>query len=84
MSGNSINKIINAINPGKESKEPTHKYESPNSEAQQPSDSSYTETEDNIEYSEASEEPSPDFQEAVNPAHPHQCQNWQDFEKSHS
>ena len=75
MSLNLIDKIINAIRPSKEIEEPSYPYESPLSEELQPSDISYTEQEDSIEYSEASEEPSPEFQEAVNPAHPHSCRN---------
>ena len=75
MSCSLIDRIINALRPSKETEEPFYPYESPLSEEQQPSDISYTESQDSIEYSEASEEPSPDFQEAVNPAHPYSCQD---------
>ena len=63
------------MKPDKETEKPSDTYESLPSESQQPFDSSQTEQEDCLEYSEESDEPSPAFQEAVNPAHPHQCRD---------
>jgi hypothetical protein len=73
MSFNLFERIINAIRPGGES-EPSDTSEPwpPELEIDQTSQPS---PEDSTENTEASEEPSPDFQEAVNPAHPHQCQD---------
>jgi hypothetical protein len=73
MSFNLFERIINAIRPGRES-EPSDTSEPwpPELEIDQTSQPS---PEDSTENPEASEEPSPDFQEAVNPAHPHQCRD---------
>ena len=75
MSCRLFERIINTMKPSKETEEPSYPYESPDSESQQTSESMPDEIEDTLEYSEASEEPSPEFQEAVNPAHPYQCQD---------
>jgi hypothetical protein len=74
MSCNLFDRIINAIRPGRESEQPSDTSE-PWPPELQTDDTTQQSPEDLTESSEASEEPSPDFQEAVNPAHPHQCQD---------
>lgn len=74
MSFNLFDRIINAIRPGRESEQPTDTSESWPPELQT-DDTSQQSPEGLSESSEASEEPSPEFQEAVNPAHPHQCKD---------
>jgi hypothetical protein len=73
MSLNLFEKIINTIT-GKESKQPSETSE-PWPPELQTDDTSQSGPEVHTESPEASEEPSPDFQEAVNPANPHQCQD---------
>lgn len=73
MSLNLFEKIINAIRHGSES-EPSDTSE-PWPPELQTDDTSQSGPEGYTENTEASEEPSPEFQEAVNPAHPHQCQD---------
>ena len=73
MSLNLLEKIINAIRPGSES-EPSDTSE-PWPPELQTDDTSQSDPEGYTETPEASEEPSPEFQEAVNPANPHQCQD---------
>ncbi len=73
MSLNLLEKIINAIRPGSQS-EPSDTTE-PWPPELQTDDTSQSGPEGYTETPEASEEPSPDFQEAVNPANPHQCQD---------
>ncbi len=75
MSCRLFDRIINAMKLEKEVEHPSDTYESPHSEPQQPSGNSQTEPQDNVEYSEAFEEPSPEFQEAVNPAHAYRYQD---------
>ena len=74
MSWNLFERIINAIRPGRESEQPSDTPE-PWPPELQIDQTSQPSPEDSTETPEASEEPSPDFQEAVNPAHPHQCQD---------
>ncbi len=74
MSWNLFERIINAIKPGKESEKPSDTSE-PWPPELQTDGTSQSCPEDSSELPEASEEPSPDFQEAVNPAHPHQYQD---------
>jgi len=73
MSWNLFERIINALRPGKESGQPSDTSE-PWPPELQTDDTTQSGPEDSIEPPEASEEPSPDFQEAVNPAHPNQWQ----------
>jgi hypothetical protein len=73
MSLNLLEKIINAIRPGSES-EPSDTTETWPPELQT-DDTSQSGPEGHTETPEASEEPSPEFQEAVNPANPRQCQD---------
>jgi hypothetical protein len=72
MSCNLFERIINAIRPGRENEQPSTEPWPPELQID---DTSQSSPEDCSEITEASEEPSPDFQEAVNPAHPHQCQD---------
>jgi hypothetical protein len=74
MSFNLFDRIINAIMPGRESAQPSDTSE-PWPPELQTDDTSHSAPEGYTETTEASEEPSPEFQEAVNPAHPHQCQD---------
>jgi len=74
MPFNLFERIINAIRPGRESERPSDTSE-PWPPELQIDQTSQPSPEDSTETPEASEEPSPDFQEAVNPAHPHQCQD---------
>jgi hypothetical protein len=74
MSFNLFEKIINALRHGRESDRPSDTSE-PWPPELQIDQTSQPSPEDSTETSEASEEPSPEFQEAVNPAHPHQCQD---------
>ena len=74
MSCNLFDRIINAIKTGKETQQPSDTSE-PWPPELQIDQTSQPLTEDNTEIPEASEEPSPDFQDAVNPAHPHRCQD---------
>ena len=74
MSFNLFERIINAIRPGRESERPSDTSE-PWPPELQTDDTSHSAPEGHTETTEASEEPSPEFQEAVNPAHPHQCQD---------
>ncbi len=74
MSCNLFDRIINAIRPGRESEQPSDTSE-PWPPELQIDQTSQPLTEDSTEILEASEEPSPAFQDAVNPAHPHQCQD---------
>lgn len=73
MSLNLFERIINAIRPNRESQEPSDTSE-PWPPELQTDDTSQSSPEASTKTPEASEEPSPDFQEAVNPAHPNQCQ----------
>lgn len=74
MSCNLFDRIINAIRPGRESEQPSDTSEDWPPELQT-DDTSQQSPEDLTESSEGSEEPYPDFQEAVNPAHPHRCKD---------
>ena len=74
MPFNLFEKIINAIKPGRESEQPSDTSE-PWPPELQTDDTSNSAPEGYDENTDASEEPSPEFQEAVNPAHPHQCQD---------
>lgn len=74
MSLNLFERIINAIKPGRESEQPTDTSE-PWPPELQTDDTSHSAPEGHADTTESSEEPSPEFQEAVNPAHPHQCKN---------
>ena len=71
---NLFDRIINAIKPGKETEQPSDTSE-PWPPELQIDQTSQPSPEDSTEIPEASDEPSPEFQEAVNPAHPHQCQD---------
>ena len=73
MSLNLFERIINTIT-GRESEQPSDTTE-PWPPELQTDDTSQSDPEGYTEIPEASEEPSPEFQEAVNPAHPHQCQD---------
>jgi hypothetical protein len=75
MSWNLFERIINALRPGKESEQPSDTTEPWPPELQTVDDTSQSYPEGSTEPPEASEEPSPDFQEAVNPAHPSQLQD---------
>ena len=74
MPWNLFERIINALRPGSKSEQP-----SDTSEAWPPEletdDTSETWPEGHSEQPEASEEPSPDFQESVNPGQPNQAQD---------
>jgi hypothetical protein len=71
MSWNLFDKIINALRPGKETEQTPHSCPQ---ESEQPVDTSQSWPEGGTEQPEASEEPSPDFQETTNPARPNQWQ----------
>jgi hypothetical protein len=73
MSFNLFERIINAIRPNSRTEESDTSEPWP--PELQTDGTSQSCTEDCSESPEASEEPSPEFQEAVNPAHPHQCQD---------
>ena len=73
MSLNLFERIINAIRPNRESEKPSDTSE-PWPPELQTDESSQSSPEGSTETPEASEEPSPDFQEAVNPAQPNQWQ----------
>ncbi len=75
MSWNLFERIINAIRPGKGSEQPSDTSESWPPELQQPGDTSESWPEGRTEHPEASEEPSPDLQEVVNPGQPNQSQD---------
>jgi hypothetical protein len=74
MSLNLFERIINAIKPGRESEQPSGTSE-PWPPELQTDDTTHSAPEGYNETTESSEEPSPEFQEAVNPAHPHRCQD---------
>lgn len=74
MSCRLFDRIINAIKPGEETEKPSDTSE-PWPPELQIDQTSLPSPEDSNEIPEASEEPSPEFQEAVNPAHPHSCQD---------
>lgn len=74
MPFNLFEKIINAIRPDRESEQQSDTSE-PWPPELQTDDNSNSAPEGYNETTEASEEPSPEFQEAVNPAHPHQCRD---------
>lgn len=73
MSWNLFERIINALRPGKECGQPSDTSETWPPELQA-DDTLQSGPEGSTEHPEASEEPSPDFQEAVNPANPNQWQ----------
>ena len=89
MSWNLFDRIINALRPSKESEQPVDTSQSRPQESEQPVDTSPSRPQESeqpadtspswpeggSEPPEASEEPSPDFQETANPAEPNQ---WQD------
>lgn len=68
MSLNLFERIINAIRPVRESEQPSDAQE-PWPPELQTDDTSQPSSEGRTDIPEASEEPSPDFQDAVNPAH---------------
>lgn len=72
MSWNLFERIINALRPGRESEQPSDTSQSWPQESEQPAD---TWPEGRTQSPEASQEPSPDFQEAANPAQPNQEQD---------
>ena len=74
MSWNLFDKIINAIRPGSESEQHSDTTE-PWPEQLRSDDNSQSWPEGHSEQPEASEEPSPEFQEAVNPGQPNQQQD---------
>ena len=72
MSWNLFERIINALRPGRESEQPSDTSQSRPQESEQPAD---TWPEGRTQSPEASQEPSPDFQEVANPAQPNQGQD---------
>lgn len=74
MPWNLFERIINALRPGSESEPPSDTSEAWPPELQT-DDTSESWPEGRTEQPEASEEPSPDFQESVNPGQPNQAQD---------
>jgi hypothetical protein len=74
MPWNLFERIINALRPGSESEQPSDSSE-PWPPELETDNTSQSWPEGHSEQQEASEEPSPDFQEAINPGNPNQYQD---------